>query len=172
MSARNIVLMGPMGSGKTTVGRLLAARLDRFFVDTDEEVARRASEPVAEIFRRQGESAFRDLESAVVREVAARRDQVVATGGGVVLREENVRLLRESGTTFLLWAQAAELWERLRPERGSRPLLAGSHPLERLDGLLSEREGRYRAAADVVISTGGRTAGEVAGLIMDSLEGR
>ncbi len=99
---KNIVLIGMMGSGKTTCGRLLAQRLDRAFVDCDELIEQFTGRTIPEIFETDGEDAFRGLESQVIREVSAQRDLVVATGGGAVLRQANVAALRKNGVTVFL----------------------------------------------------------------------
>lgn len=163
---RNIVLVGFMGTGKTTVARLLAGRLGYAAVDTDEEIERRAGKAIAEIFASEGEAHFRDLESRVLREMLAGEGRVVATGGGAVLREENRRLMLASGWVVALTADAETLIARLaRPaEAGVRPLLAGDAE-KRVRSLLEERRHAYDFA-HCMIDTSRRTPEEVAGLMM------
>jgi 3-dehydroquinate synthase len=145
-----LVLVGFMGSGKSTVGRLAAEATGLTFVDTDQEIERRTGRPIPAIFAEQGEEGFRQLEAAVVAEVAARSGQVVATGGGAVLREENLALLRRAGLVVAVTAQTDVLWNRIGA--ADRPLLAVERPRERFEELLRLRAPLY-ALADVVLDT-------------------
>lgn len=161
-----IFLVGPPGVGKSTVGRLLADELGLAFWDLDEMVSREARRSIADIFAREGEEAFRELEGRMLAGIAA--DGVVATGGGVVLREENRRLLRE-GTTVYLRAAGGELRRRLGEGRG-RPLLEGRpHELERL---LRERERLYEAVATITVDTTGLEPRQVAERLAGCLRAR
>lgn len=159
---RNIVLIGLMGTGKTTVGRGVAARLGRRFVDTDAEVEREAGRSVADIFSTEGERGFRRREAEVVRRVAALRGQVIAVGGGAVVDPENVTQLHGTGDLVLLEASSSTLAARLAGGTG-RPLLDGAGELlgDRLEALRSERDSAYAGAASVVVGTDGRSAEEV-----------
>ncbi len=162
-AGRNVVLIGLMGAGKTTVGRLVATRLGRPFVDTDALVEADAGRTVAEIFAAAGERGFRTLEAAAVRRVSAVGGQVVAVGGGAVLDPDTVTALRATGELILLEAPPATLAARVGAGDG-RPLLAGAATpvLERLQSLRVERDAAYRAAAVTVVDTAGRTPTEVA----------
>src|SRR5438105_3047637 len=153
----NIFLVGMMGAGKTTLGRALAQRLEREFVDTDRLLVERTGVPVATIFEVEGEEGFRRRESAILAEIAASHARVVATGGGVVLLEANRRLMREAGTVVYLRARLDSLWERTRHD-STRPLLAAPNPRARLGQILEEREPLYREAAHVVVDTGSQSA--------------
>jgi len=156
------------------VGRLLAARWGCAFHDTDEIVAARAQKPVARIFAEDGEPAFRDLESEVIEELAARaalgERLVVATGGGAVLRPANVDALRRSGTVIWLVAGAEELGRRIALDPRSsaqRPSLTGSaSAADEVAQVLRAREPLYRAAAHAEVSTGGRSPAEAAEAIL------
>ena len=143
----NLVLIGMPGAGKTTVGRLLAQKLNREFVDTDEEIVKRAGKPIPVLFAEDGEDRFRDLETAVVRDLSASGGRVIAAGGGTVLREENVTLLRLNGRLFFLDRQP----EDLEPSP-DRPLGDTARKLERL---YHSRYFRYSAAADRKIPVSG-----------------
>jgi shikimate dehydrogenase len=147
MEKDNLVLTGMPSSGKTTVGKLVAKSLGRPFVDLDEEIVRKAGCPISEIFAKQGEKAFRDMESAVTREVSAQSGLVIATGGGCVLREENVRALRMNGR--LLWIDRP--LEQLVPT-GDRPT---ADSLDKMRALYRVREPVYRATADAAIASDG-----------------
>ena len=151
MSSR-LVLAGPPGAGKSTVGPLCAARLGWRFVDTDEELARRHGLPVPEIFARHGEAQFRKSEAALCRELAAAPQLVIATGGGTLLHEPSRALLLAGGVGVCLTASPPELARRLGPDAArGRPLLRTAAPAtldslsQRLDELLRERAASYSA---------------------------
>jgi len=158
---RNIVLIGLMGAGKTTIGQRVAERLARPFVDTDTVVEAEAGATVAEIFAKEGERGFRRREAAAIRHVAALRGQVVAVGGGAVMDPETVTHLRGTGDLVLLDAPAAALAERVG-DTASRPLLDATTPLaDQLEALRTARDTAYAAAASVVIDTDGASLDEV-----------
>jgi len=150
--AGRIFLVGMMGAGKTTVGKLLARRLSRRFVDTDQEVQNRTGVNITTIFEIEGESGFRRRESAILQELAAQVDLVVATGGGIVLAAENRELLKTSGTVVYLRASADDLFGRTRRDR-SRPLLQTDDPRAKLSELLAVRDPLYREVADIIMDT-------------------
>lgn len=146
-----IFLVGMMGSGKSTLGRLLARELARPFVDLDERIEDRAGFSIPEIFARFGEPRFRDLESAALAELRADRDLVVALGGGTPRRESNRAMLRAGGCVVYLRAQPETLVRRL-PHPSSRPLLRRAEdPQQTIQELLAEREPLYEEVADIVI---------------------
>lgn len=150
---RPLVLIGMMGSGKSTVGRRVAASLGVPFVDSDAEIERRAGRTIAEIFAVEGEAAFREAEAAVVAElVAADQPGVVSTGGGVVIDPATRALLRDRATVVWLRAAPGVLAHRVAPD-GSRPLLSDD-PEEALRRLADEREPLYRETADQVVEVG------------------
>lgn len=169
----NLVLVGMMGSGKSSVGHVLAKLLARTFVDSDAEVEARAGRPIADIFATGGEGAFRDLESAAIADIAARDNLVIATGGGAVLRPENREALRAGGTVFWLDAPPEELYRRAA-EQGieKRPLLAGDDPLERLATIAQSRADAYAEAAHYRIQTTGISPTMVAEAILEILKER
>jgi shikimate kinase len=171
MDSRNIFLVGMMGAGKTTVGKALARRLGRAFVDTDREIVERTGVPIATIFEIEGEEGFRRRESAVLAELAGQRDAVIATGGGAVLSEENRRVMREHGTVVYLRANVEHLHERTRRD-AARPLLASGDRRATLAALLERREPLYREAAHLVVESGAPSAGSLAGRIIEALAGR
>jgi len=161
--------MGFMGTGKSEVGRRLAQRLGRAFVDTDRLVEKRAGKRIATIFAEDGEPAFRTLERAAVAEAAGRGGPVVAVGGGAVLDPENVRCLRAAGVLVYLTARPEIIMGRVG-DGSNRPLLQGD-PRAAVARLLAERGPVYAAAADITVDTSGRTAGEVVGEIQRALAG-
>ena len=167
-AADNIFLVGPMGAGKTTIGRQLAKMLRRTFVDLDAELEARCGAAISWIFDREGEQGFRDRETALLVELAERRGLVVATGGGIVLRPQNRLTLKNSGLVVFLSVTARELFERTRNDT-HRPLLQVPNRREAVERLASERDPLYREVADLVYSGGRRgpkiAAEEIAGWI-------
>ena len=166
----NLYLVGYRGTGKTTVGRLLADALGRPFVDLDERIETDAGRSIAAIFADEGEAGFRDRETAALR-AAVGVDSIIATGGGVVLREGNRRLLKSTG--FVVWLQAlAEiLWERIRADTltaARRPNLT-SGGLGEIVELLAVRERFYREVADAVVDAGGASPEVVADAILNMI---
>jgi shikimate kinase len=151
--AANIFLVGLMGAGKTSVGKLLARRLGKTFFDCDQEIERATGVGVPVIFEIEGEAGFRLRESRMLAELTRGRDIVLATGGGAVLSEENRRALAANGIVVYLRATPHDLWQRTRHDRG-RPLLQTPDPLAKLTGLHAERDPLYREIADVIVDTG------------------
>ncbi|MGH8884287.1 MAG: shikimate kinase [Egibacteraceae bacterium] len=164
---RNLVLIGMMGAGKTVVGQLVAARLDRGFIDTDALVEAEAHKPIPEIFANQGERGFRVREAAAIRRASALRGQVIAVGGGAVVDPANVTSLRATGDLVLLDAPPEVLAQRVAEDEDSRPLLAGAADLAaRLAQVRTQRGGAYRRAAAHTIDTTGRTPQKVADAVL------
>lgn len=155
--ARNIFLVGPMGAGKTTVGRQLAASLGLAFEDSDHEIQRRTGVDIPTIFSFEGEAGFRDRETQVLDELTQRDNLVLATGGGVVLRPENRGRLMARGTVVYLVCSPRQQYARTARDR-NRPLLQTPDPLQRLTELMEQRDPLYREVADLVISTERRGA--------------
>lgn len=166
--AGNIVLTGFMGTGKTEVGRILADRLGFCLIDVDAEIVKSRGMAVADIFRLSGEESFRDAESHVIREVAARRNAVISTGGGAVLRPENVDALRSSGIIVCLTASPETIYERTS-RTTDRPLLQVDDPLRRIRQLLEQRRPFYETA-DIVIDTENKTPADVAEEILHRMD--
>ena len=149
----NLILVGMMGAGKTTVGRLLARRLKRTFHDSDEAIERRCGVRIPVIFDIEGEAGFRARESQAIAELCALDGAVIATGGGGVLAEENRRCIAAHGIVVYLHARPGFLWHRVRHDR-NRPLLATPEPQKKLEELYAERDPLYREVADLVLDTG------------------
>ena len=154
--AGSIFLVGLMGAGKTSVGRLLAKRFDKTFYDCDHEIERRTGVKIPVIFEIEGEEGFRTRETAALRDLVALEDIVLATGGGAVVRAENRELLAANGTVVYLRASLTDLWQRTRHDR-NRPLLQTHDPRGKLEQLFSERDPLYREVAAVVIDTGNQS---------------
>lgn len=156
MRTGSLYLVGMMGAGKSTVGRLLARRLKLRFLDCDHEIERRCGVKIPVIFEIEGEAGFRARESEALAELTALKGIVLATGGGAVLSAGNRRCLAEHGTVVYLRARPEDLYGRVRHDR-NRPLLATADPLRRLRELHAERDPLYAAIADLVIDTGKQT---------------
>lgn len=150
---RNLYLVGLMGAGKTTVGRSLARKLGRLFVDSDHAIEERTGVSVSTIFEIEGEEGFRKREEQMIIELAEEGGRVVATGGGVVIRKENRQQLRKSGFVVYLNVPPSLIISRLRNDK-TRPLLQVTDPLARLEALLKDRDPYYREVADLVIEGG------------------
>jgi shikimate kinase len=149
---RNLILIGFMGTGKTTVGMRVARSLGFRFVDTDKLVVKEAGKPITQIFAEEGEESFRAMETEALRRCAAEGGQVISTGGGIVTRPENRELLREIG--YVIWLRAAPetIYERVRRNR-NRPLLQTPDPLATIRELLAARASLYEGCADLAVST-------------------
>lgn len=149
---RNVILIGFMGTGKTSIGRRVAQSLDFDFVDTDDLIIESAGKPITEIFSDQGESYFRDLETEVLRSSGLRSHQIISTGGGIVIRELNRKILSQAG--YVIWLKATPETILQHVSRNQeRPLLHTSNPLQTIKDMLSERENWYSTAADFTIDT-------------------
>ena len=167
---RGLALIGARGTGKSTVGRVVAARLGLPFADADVELEARAGRSIASIFAEAGEPAFRDWEERVLDELTSGPACVLATGGGVVLRESNRRRLRQFGRVVWLSADPAAIAVRLAADpRGlaDRPALTAAGTLAEIAAIVAARASLYREAADEVIDTEGRNAEEVAEAVLD-----
>ena len=161
VSPANIFLIGLMGAGKTSVGRLLAKRLGKTFYDCDHEVERATGVRIPVIFEIEGEAGFRARESRMLAELAGGSGIVLATGGGAVLSPENRKVLAEHGAVVYLRATPQELWQRTRHDR-NRPLLQTADPLAKLTQLFAERDPLYREIADVIVDTGNQSLSNLA----------
>jgi len=168
--AGNVYLVGMMGAGKTTVGRLLSRRLKLRFVDADHELERRCGVKVPLIFDIEGEAGFRAREAQLLAELTALDGIVLGTGGGAVLLEENRRRLAR-GTVVYLRATPEDLYERVKHDR-NRPLLATADPLARLRELHAQRDPLYRGIADLVVDTGRQSVLALARELIEKLEER
>ncbi len=157
------------GSGKSTVGRQLARRLDWPFADTDAEIERRLGCSIRSYFEQHGESAFRDVEQAVLADLVDSPTRVLATGGGIVIREANRTLLASRTQAVYLRSTPEELFRRLRHDT-HRPLLQVADPVRRLRDLYRERDPLYRATAQFVIETGRPTVKMLVSMILMQLE--
>lgn len=168
---RSVVLVGMMGSGKTAVGRALAARLAAPFLDSDQAIEEAAQASIAEIFARDGESFFRDREAEVIARLLAGPPSVLATGGGAFLRERNRRAIDEKGVAVWLDADLDTLWERVR-HKETRPLLRTPDPRGTLAGLLAQRTPVYQLAEVRVRTEPGFAIEDTAARVIEALNAR
>src|SRR6476620_3134335 len=165
----NVVLLGYRGTGKSTVGKAVAVRLGRPLVSTDKEIIRRAGSSIPDIVAAHGWNYFRDLESAVCQELAGQNNLVIDTGGGAILRQQNVDVFKRNGRLIWLTALVETIAARIGGDT-QRPSLTGtkSH-VEEIRDVLTERTPKYQAAADVTIATDGRSVDELATTILKQL---
>jgi shikimate kinase len=154
-----------MGSGKSSIGRLLSKKLGFQFIDTDRLIIERAGMEISEIFSRHGEGYFRDLESTTLASLAHLKRCIIATGGGVVLREANRALLYELGFVVGLTADEEVIFERVS-RNSKRPLLQTKNPRETMRSLLNDRAGMYEAAAQFTVDTSRLTYEQIAEIII------
>ena len=164
---RNIFLVGFMGAGKSTVGKILADKIGYEFLDEDKVIEDRAGTTIAEIFAEQGEPYFRDMESETTESLASGDKQVIATGGGVVQRDRNWDAMKSNGITIYLKASVETIWERIEDDT-TRPLLQVENPVETARELLSKRTPMYEKA-DIIVLTDNLTLEQAADEILDLL---
>jgi shikimate kinase len=167
-SVRNLVLVGFMGSGKSSVGREIARRCELRFLDTDSVIRQRYGKSIGEIFAVHGESAFRDAEHQVLLRLRGAQHFVIATGGGIVLQPQNRLILRSIGPVVWLTADEEVIWERVSRNR-NRPLLQTVDPRSTIRDLMQVRYPLYREAADIIVETSSFTHQEVANRILVAL---
>lgn len=167
--AKKIVLVGPMGAGKSTIGRLLATYLSLPFKDSDAVIEEKSGADIPWIFDMEGEEGFRDRETAVLKELVAERELVLATGGGMVLREENRVLLQRSADAIIYLKSEPEYLAQRTAKDKKRPLLQVDDPYQKILALLEERDPIYSQVATHVVSTDTRSPKVIAQQIVDSL---
>jgi shikimate kinase len=160
----NIALIGFMGSGKSSVGRMLAAQLKFEFMDTDDLIERRAGRTITEIFDRDGEARFRQFERELVEQMVSWRRKVISTGGGLGASQENLISLKHHSLVVCLWASPEQIWRRVS-RQSHRPLLHDPDPLMKIQTLLAIRRPFY-VQADVLISSDNRSVREVTSHIL------
>lgn len=169
MISNNLFLVGPMGAGKSTVGKHLAKALGRTFFDTDKEIERRTGVSISWIFEMEGEVGFRQREQKVLDELSNKKNIVLATGGGIVLSEDNRRLLRARGYVIYLSASVEQLLRRTGKDK-NRPLLQTENPKQTIKTLIKARDPLYRDVADMELRTGDQSIQYVVTGLMKQLE--
>jgi shikimate kinase len=165
----NIALIGFMGTGKTAVGRVLAEKLNKDFIELDELIEQKAGKTIPEIFAQEGEIAFRELEIEAARKVAEKENKVIACGGGVVLNQINIDRLRQHSVIVYLTASPEVILKRTSSDTDERPLLVAEDKAAEVVKLLKFRQPFYQRAADITVNTTGLDVAEVAAQIMKKL---
>ena len=169
----NIFLIGFRGAGKTSVGKILAQRLNRKYIDADEYLEQKEGKTIKDIFEEGGEGKFREIESDVIAELCLQNNTVIATGGGVVLKEENVNRMKKCGVAILLEADVDTLYKRIKGDITSttkRPDLTNYGEYQEIRYLLEKRKPLYDKTADFVVNTAKMSIGEAAGKIASFIE--
>lgn len=162
----NVILIGFMGCGKTSVGIRLSYSLKRTIIDTDKWIEKKQNMTVSEIFAKEGEQAFRQMETDCIKELINTADgQIISTGGGLPIREENHGLLKELGRVYYLKVTPEAVYERLKDDT-TRPLLQGADPKAQIEELLLKRAPLYEKCADVIIEVSGKSFDEIIAEIM------
>lgn len=169
LQSGNLILVGLMGSGKTTLGRALAKHMGKAFVDSDEEIQQRTGVTIPHIFDIEGETGFRQRETAAIRDLVERDDMVLATGGGAVLAEQSRELMQQNGIVIYLKASVQDLWQRTRHDR-NRPLLQTADPHAKLTELFQQRDPLYLQVADIVMQSGKQSAHALMLNLVDEIE--
>ncbi len=156
----NIFLIGFMGAGKTTIAQALRDRYGMQLMEMDEEIEFREGRKISEIFAENGETYFRDQETALLKEIRNKQNYVVSCGGGVILRKENIAIMRDGGTVVYLSVTPETVYARLK-DTHTRPLLEGRMSVEEISKMMQDRLQSYQEAADITIITDGRDVGEI-----------
>ncbi len=157
----NLILIGFMGCGKSTLGIRLSYRLRKPFLDTDKQIENEQKMSISELFEKQGEMYFRDLETNCLKDLFdAKEEYVISTGGGIVLREENRRLLKELGTVVYLKVTPQTVYERLKNDK-TRPLLKGENPFEKMNRMMEQRNRFYEDAAQIIVEADDKSIEEL-----------
>jgi len=168
-STQNIFLIGPMGAGKTTMGRQIAKRLNMHFEDSDHAIEAHTGVDIALIFEKEGEAGFRKRESAIIDELTQQQQLVLATGGGAVLNKENRQYLKNRGLVIYLHSDIRHLLERVKHDK-KRPLLQTADPAATLKNIMKVREPLYRETADIIINTGQQSIRAVINVMLDKIK--
>jgi len=158
-----------MGVGKTEVGKLLAEKLHMTYLDTDEVIEKEQGRLISDIFAKDGEGAFREMESKVLKNLAKVKDHVVSTGGGIVLRPDNVKMMKKAGNLVLLWTDPEVVCERTK-KTSNRPLLNVEDPKSRIKEILAFREPIYRGVADFTVDTSRLSPEEACNKILEYIK--
>jgi len=166
MNLNNIFIVGLMGSGKTSIGKLLAKRTGRLFIDTDSEIIKESGMTITEIFNKFGENYFRDLEYKVLSKAKLIENHVISTGGGIILKLENIKIMKNSGTIIFLDIDVETQLSRVKNKK-NRPLLDGDNMIGNLVNIKKERDYIYKNISDYIISISEKNKSEIVGEIQN-----
>jgi shikimate kinase len=166
----SVALIGFMGTGKTVAGKLLAQKLGKDFIEMDALIEKKAGRSIPEIFRQEGETGFRELEIEVTKNIAGRKNAVIACGGGIVLNTINIDRLRQECVIVCLTASPSAILKRTSADKGERPLLAAADRLRQIKDMLKYRWPFYARSADITVNTSRLKPGEVAKSIIERLK--
>ncbi len=167
----NIVLIGFMGSGKTTIGIRLAYKLKYLFIDTDKKIEEEMGISINEIFRIYGEQYFRNLEKTFIKKLSNSNKQVIATGGGIIKNKQNIEELKSKGIIIYLNASPEHIYNNIKDD-DSRPLLQVENKMETIQSILNERKFLYEEFADIIIDISYNQVDEITQIIIDKLGGK
>lgn len=166
---KNIFLIGYMGSGKSSVAAYMAEKYGMEVLEMDEIIADREGVSISDIFAKQGEEYFRDVETKLLQEICMQEDKVVSCGGGVVLRSHNVEMMKKRGTIVLLSARPETILERVKDD-DRRPLLEGNKTVDFISEMMEKRREKYEGAADIIIPTDGKQVADICNEIYEQIE--
>ncbi len=166
---KNIFLIGYMGTGKSTVAAYMAKQYGMEVVEMDRMIADREGMSISDIFAKQGEEYFRDVETKLLQEICLQENKVVSCGGGVVLRSDNVEMMKKRGTIVLLSARPETILERVKDDN-SRPLLEGNKTVDFISEMMEKRREKYEGAADIIIQTDGKQIADICNEIYEQIE--
>ena len=166
---KNIFLIGFMGAGKSTIAAELEHELGVPRAEMDAMIVEREGMPISDIFDKHGETYFRDVETALLRDLQEKEGIIVSCGGGAVMRDENAALMKQCGRIVLLTATPETIYERVK-DSTDRPILNGNMNVEYISGLMEKRKDRYLAVADIVVATDGKCAAEIVQEILKALD--
>jgi shikimate kinase len=165
---KNVYIVGFMGSGKSSVGRILAGSLGLEFIEMDDVIEERESQKIADIFANKGEEYFREVENKLLKELSHRENLIISCGGGLACNDNNLKILKDTGVVFTLKASARCIYERVKNKK-HRPLLNVDNPLEEIERLLNKRE-RYYSKAHYIIDTEDLSIEKIVRLITEKLK--
>ena len=165
----NILLIGFMGTGKTTVSRWLSKDMNLKEVDMDKYIVEREQRPITDIFEQQGEEYFRKIETECLVEIQKEKGKIVSCGGGAVLKDENVRYMKEGGVIVLLTATPETVYERVK-DGNDRPILNGNMNVEYIEQVMNKRKARYLEVADLIIATDGKSPQSISKEIIEGID--
>ena len=167
----NIVLIGFMGTGKSTVGKILAEKLSKDFIEMDDIISQKANKSIPEIFSQDGEITFRELEMQVAKELSEKKNKIISAGGGLVLNKLNIDYLKKKSILVLLRANPKEIFKRISKDgKEKRPLLDNIDPVKEIKSLLDFRLNYYNSAAEITISTDNKDPSQIASEIIRKLK--